>query len=112
MLARRQRLLIFEIRGSGSRASFLALVLAMALLGPAPAAAHRRRLRARRRARAPAGRSTSALVNIATFAVFPLVGGLAIEFLVGGSVVHGGDPLGFAAVVLLVFMVDQHAELR
>src|SRR5215218_1695102 len=71
----------FEIRGLRLSGAFLALVLAMALLGPAPAAAigvvsalvdalvSRRSL-------------DRALVNVATYAVFPLVGGLAIEFLV------------------------------
>ena len=75
----------------------------MALLGPAPAAAigvvsalvdafvSRRSL-------------DRALVNVATYAVFPLVGGFAIEFLVGPDV-HGVDRFGFAAVVLLVFVV-------
>lgn len=93
----------FEIRGLRLSGSFLALVLAMALLGPAPAAAigivsalvdafvSRRSV-------------DRALVNIATYASFPLVGGLAIELLVGPDV-HGVDRFSFAAVVLLVFMV-------
>ena len=74
----------FEIRGLRLSGSFLSIVLAMALLGPAPAAAlgvgcalvdacvSRRSL-------------DRALVNIATYATFPLVGGLAIEWLVGDS---------------------------
>ena len=93
----------FEIRGLRLSGAFLALVLAMALLGPAPAAAlgaasalvdafvSRRSL-------------DRALVNLATYAAFPLVGGLAIDFLIGGDV-HEIDRFSFAAVVLLVFMV-------
>jgi putative nucleotidyltransferase with HDIG domain len=93
----------FEIRGLRLSGSFLALVLAMALLGPAPAAAIGvasalvDALVSRRSA-------DRALVNAATYAWFPLIGGLAIECLVGPDV-YGVDRFSFAAVVLLVFMV-------
>ena len=58
------------------------MVLAMALLGPAPAVALAvacALVDARRRA----ALVDRALVNIATFATFPLVGGLLIDVLVG-----------------------------
>jgi putative nucleotidyltransferase with HDIG domain len=93
----------FEIRGLRLSGAFLALVLAMGLLGPAPAAAIGivstivDALVSRRSA-------DRAIVNIATYASFPLLGALAIEFLVGTDV-HAVDRFGFAAVVLLVFMV-------
>jgi putative nucleotidyltransferase with HDIG domain len=78
--------------------SFLALVLAMALLGPAPAVAigvacsvvealvSRQQLH-------------NALANIAIYACFPLLGGLAID-----AVPVGGDEFWFAALVFAVFL--------
>jgi putative nucleotidyltransferase with HDIG domain len=92
-----------EVRGLRLSGSFLALVLAMALLGPAPAVAigiassvldaviSRRSL-------------DRGLVNTATFALFPLLGGVAIEFLVGADI-HEVDRFALAALVVLVFMV-------
>ena len=96
--------LTIEVRGVRMSGSFLALVLAMALLGPAPAAAigvgsvlfdalvTRRNL-------------FQALGNAAIYATFPVVGGILIRAMAGD--VHAGeaDALGFAAVVLLVFMI-------
>jgi putative nucleotidyltransferase with HDIG domain len=92
-----------EIRGLRLSGAFLAIVLAMALLGPGPAVA--------------LGVASSvidgvvsrrsfdrAIANIATYAVFPLLGGVAIEFLVGPDI-HGVDRFSFAAVVVLVFMI-------
>jgi putative nucleotidyltransferase with HDIG domain len=92
----------FEIRGLRLSGSFLALVLAMALLGPAPAAAigGASALVDAALSRRALARS---LVNVATFTVFPLVGGLMIEFVVGSDV-HETDRFGLAATVLLVFM--------
>jgi len=95
-------LITFEVRGLRLSGSFLALVLAMALLGPAPAAA------------LGAGSSLldsvfsrrsldRALANLATFALFPLLGGIAIDFLLGTD--HSDvDAVAYAAVVLLVFL--------
>ena len=91
-----------EIRGLRLSGSFLALVLAMALLGPAPAAAIGSPRAARRAGRAPP--LVRALVNLATFATFPLVGGVAIHVLAGDFDPRFDDPLGFAAVVLAAFM--------
>jgi putative nucleotidyltransferase with HDIG domain len=97
-------LLIVEVRGLRLSGSFLSLVLAMALLGPAPAAAlavssalvdavvSRRSL-------------DRALVNVATFTTFPLVGGLMLNALAGGSTPGSDDPMFFAAMVLLTFLV-------
>jgi putative nucleotidyltransferase with HDIG domain len=92
----------FEIRGLRLSGSFLALVLAMALLGPAPAAAigGASALVDAALSRRALARS---LVNVATFTVFPHVGGLMIEFVVGSDV-HETDRFGLAATVLLVFM--------
>ena len=93
----------FDIRGMRLSGSFLSIVLAMALLGPAPAAAlavacalldavvSRRSI-------------DRMLVNLATFATFPVLGGLAIRILVGDIASGYGDPLWFAAVILCVFM--------
>src|SRR3954452_22201460 len=78
--------------------SFLALVLAMALLGPAPAAAigiasvlfdH---LRAR-------NRPGLLLANLATFATFPLLGGLLIQ-----AADVDPEAAGFPLLVIGVFM--------
>jgi putative nucleotidyltransferase with HDIG domain len=96
-------MLTVEIRGLRVSGAFLALVLAMALLGPAPAVAiglgsitldallsHRPWQRA--------------LGNVATYATFPLIGGLIVE-LVMGDAPGSEDALGFALLVLFVFMV-------
>jgi putative nucleotidyltransferase with HDIG domain len=97
-------MLTVEIRGLRASGSFLAIVLAMALLGPAPAAA------------IGAGSVAidaivsrrpwdKALGNIATYATFPILGAVAIDWLVNGTIPGSQDPLGFAAVVFVVFMV-------
>ena len=71
---------LFAVSHHGQRisGSFLALVLAMALLGPAPAAAIgvASVLFDQVRARNP---GSLLLANLATFATFPLVGGLIIQ---------------------------------
>ena len=72
----------FTIRGQHLSASFIALMLTMALLGPAPAVAFG--LAAMilnssvRRLSAPLW-----LNNLATYAVFPLVGGLLVRAVIG-----------------------------
>jgi putative nucleotidyltransferase with HDIG domain len=104
MLSIASEMLSVEVRGLRLSGSFLSLVLAMALLGPAPAAAigfasmlidalvTRRSI-------------DRALVNLATFATFPLVGGLMIRELAGGVGAAGAaDPMLFAAVVLFTFL--------
>ncbi len=72
---------LFAVSHGGQRisGSFLALVLAMALLGPAPATAIgiASVLFDHLRARNPRG---LLLANLATFATFPLVGGLLIQW--------------------------------
>jgi len=71
---------LFAVSHHGQRisGSFLALVLAMALLGPAPAAAIgiASVLLDQLRARTP---GPLLLANLATFATFPLIGGLIID---------------------------------
>jgi putative nucleotidyltransferase with HDIG domain len=103
VLAAGSEMLAFEIRGLRLSGSFLSIVLAMALLGPAPAAAlgiacalvdgvaTRRSI-------------DRLLVNLATYATFPLLGGVAVDVLVGGFDARNGDPLWFAATVFAVFM--------
>jgi putative nucleotidyltransferase with HDIG domain len=94
-------LVIVEIRGLRLSGAFLAIVLAMALLGPAPAAV--------------IGIGSSAiyaalsrrsldrtLVNLATYACFPLVGGLVIDAIAGTS--GGDDPFALGALVFGVFL--------
>ena len=84
--------------------SFLAIVLAMALLGPAPAAV--------------IGASASivdaiiarrplenALMNITNYVIFPLVGGRSSMRGRGAHRAGWESGFGFAALVLLVFMV-------
>ena len=72
---------LFAVSHHGQRisGSFLALVLAMALLGPAPATAIgvAAVLFDHLRARNPLPRL---IANLATFATFPLVGGLLFEW--------------------------------
>jgi putative nucleotidyltransferase with HDIG domain len=96
-------MLTVEVRGLRVTGSFLALVLAMALLGPAPAVAIGigctviDALVARR----PWDRT---LVNLASFATFPLIGGLLMDAIIGEVVPMRHDALGFAGTVFVVFM--------
>ena len=81
-------------------ASFLGIVLAMAVLGPAPAtaigflAAACDALRSRTR-------GAYLLSNLVTYGTFPLVGGLALQWLQRGNAVDEGV---FAVAVFAVFM--------
>ncbi len=79
------------------------MVLAMALLGPAPAAAL-----AAGCALVDVSVSRNSfdrvVINVATYATFALLGGLAVQWLAGDFDPHNGDPLWFAAVVLLTFL--------
>jgi putative nucleotidyltransferase with HDIG domain len=92
---------VFDLRVTGS---FLAIVLAMGLLGPTPAVAIGLgcTLFDRFVARRPWDRT---LVNLASFATFPLVGGLLVQAFTGGIVPGRAHAMSFAALVLLVFMV-------
>jgi len=83
--------------------SFLALVLAMALLGPAPAAAIGviSVLVDQLRTRNPLPRF---ITNVATYATFPLVGGLLIQGA-ASALELGEDDLGFYVLVLAGFLV-------
>jgi putative nucleotidyltransferase with HDIG domain len=96
--------LTVEIRGLRVSGSFLAIVLAMALLGPAPAVAIGIgcTLIDAVVSRRPWDRT---LVNLASFTTFPLLGGLLIQWTLGDVRPGGQDALGFAAVVLIVFMI-------
>jgi putative nucleotidyltransferase with HDIG domain len=104
VLALGSELLGFEIRGLRLSASFLSVVLAMALLGPAPAVVIGLACTVVDGVyfRKSVGRT---IANLANFAVFPLLGGLAIAWLVGHNQTQYADPLWFAAVVLCVFML-------
>src|SRR3954453_14535590 len=103
VLAAGSELLSFELKGLRLSGSFLALVLAMALLGPAPAAVIG--VACSLVDAAIARRSLDrTLTNLATFAAFPLVGGLMIRAL-GGGFDTFSDALWFGGVVLTVFMV-------
>ena len=97
-----------SIRGQELTGAFIALVLAMSLLGPTPAVAFgiaAMVLASSTRRLSPA----LWLNNLSAFAVFPLVGGVMVRWLVGD--VH--DPrnhhltqsVTFALVVFAVFMV-------
>jgi putative nucleotidyltransferase with HDIG domain len=97
--------LTVEVKRVRMSGSFLAIVLAMALLGPAPAVA------------IGVGSAVvdaliewrgwlPAVVNAATYAVFPLFGGLLFQAFATDGVSAHGDALGFAAIVLIVFMAS------
>jgi len=85
----------FRISGS-----FLGLVLAMALLGPAPAVAMgiASQLTDALRSRT---RGILLLNNITTYATFPLLGGLALEWIQASGATPGG---GYAVAVFGVFI--------
>jgi putative nucleotidyltransferase with HDIG domain len=97
-------MLTVEVRGLRASGSFLAIVLAMALLGPAPAVAI-----------AVASVSLDcvisrihwdrALINVVTYATFPLVGALLIGASTADGAIASSDALGFAAIVVATFMV-------
>jgi putative nucleotidyltransferase with HDIG domain len=101
-----QRLSI-NLRGQEITAAFIALVLAMTLLGPAPAALFgiaAMVLTSASRRLPPA----AWLNNLATFAAFPVVGGLLTRALAGNvhhDVHHFTQGLTFALVVVAVFVV-------
>jgi putative nucleotidyltransferase with HDIG domain len=95
--------LALQHRAQRISGSFLAIVLAMALLGPAPAVVVGvlSVLVDQLRARNPLPRL---ITNLATYATFPLIGGLLVQAVVGALDVHEDD-LGFSAVVLGVFLI-------
>ena len=99
--------MVFTIRGQHLSAGFVAQVLAMSLLGPAPAVA----IALSAALFISVGRKlpvSAWLNNLAAFAVFPLVGGLLVQALIG-NVHDPSDPLAkgvtFAFVVFGVFMI-------
>jgi putative nucleotidyltransferase with HDIG domain len=96
--------LTIEFRGIRISGSFLALVLAMALLGPAPAAAIGvvATLIDAVMFRRPWHRN---LMNLAVWVWFPIVGALIIEGWAGEAAPGTEDALGFAGLVLVVFMI-------
>jgi putative nucleotidyltransferase with HDIG domain len=103
VLAASSEMLGFRIRGLELSGAFLSIVLAMALLGPAPAAALA--VGCALVDSAVARRSLdSAMINVATYATFALLGGLTIHWMVGDFDPATGDPLWFAAVVLFTFL--------
>jgi putative nucleotidyltransferase with HDIG domain len=93
-----------EFRSVRISGSFLAVVLAMVLLGPAPAVAL-----------GAASAAIDAVVtrrsiqiganNVATWVVFPLIGALLMEALIGEAVPKDAG-IAFYGAVLLVFMVS------
>jgi putative nucleotidyltransferase with HDIG domain len=98
---------VITVRNQQLTAAFVALVLAMSLLGPAPAAVFG----------LVAMIVTSALRrlspvlwlnNMATFAVFPLVGGVTIRMVVGDvhdpHTLHTTQSISFALLVFGVFV--------
>ena len=96
--------LTIEFRGIRISGSFLALVLAMALLGPAPAGVIGvvATLIDATLVRRPWQRN---LTNLAVWAWFPIIGSLIVEGWAGEAAPGTEDALGFAALVLLVFMI-------
>jgi putative nucleotidyltransferase with HDIG domain len=99
--------LVFTVRGQHMSAGFVAQVLAMSLLGPAPAVA----IAVAAAISISVGRQlplSAWLNNLVTFAVFPLVGGLLAQALIGNvhdpanQLTHGAS---FALAVFAVFFV-------
>jgi putative nucleotidyltransferase with HDIG domain len=97
-------LLVVQHKAQRISGSFLAIVLAMALLGPAPAvtigvlAVLVDQLRSR-------NALPRLITNLATWATFPLVGALLIEWAQGAFDVSEGD-LGFSLLILGAFMIS------
>jgi putative nucleotidyltransferase with HDIG domain len=85
--------------------SFIALVLAMVLLGPSPAVAIGLLTVAVDVPRLK-DRPTALLANASTFAVFPLVGGLAARGLNLGDADGVNQAIGVAAVFAGVFLLN------
>jgi putative nucleotidyltransferase with HDIG domain len=102
-LALTSDLLAVQHRSQRVSGAFLALVLAMALLGPAPAAAIGviSVLVDQLRARNPLPRL---ITNLATWATFPLVGGLVIDWAVSAWDIAETD-FGFYLLIFGAFLV-------
>jgi putative nucleotidyltransferase with HDIG domain len=102
-LALTSDLLAVQYRAQRISGAFLALVLAMALLGPAPAAAIGvlSVLVDQLRARNPLPRL---ITNLATWATFPLVGGLMIDWAVAAFDLTEED-VGFYLLIFGAFLV-------
>jgi putative nucleotidyltransferase with HDIG domain len=102
-LALTSDLLAVQRRSQRVSGAFLALVLAMALLGPAPAAAIGviSVLVDQLRARNPLPRL---ITNLATWATFPLVGGLLIDWAVSTWDIAETD-FGFYLLIFGAFLV-------
>ena len=90
--------LAIDARGQRLSGSFIALVLAMALLGPAPACAMGLAAILVDTARSRPG-TLYVLNNLATYAAFPLVGGLLIR----GIAAAPSTSIDFGLAVLAVF---------
>ena len=90
--------LAIDARGQRLSGSFIALVLAMALLGPAPACAMGLAAILIDTARSRPG-TLYVLNNLATYAAFPLVGGLLIR----GIAAAPSTSIDFGLAVLAVF---------
>jgi putative nucleotidyltransferase with HDIG domain len=102
-LALTSDLLAVQHRAQRISGAFLALVLAMALLGPAPASAIAviSVLVDQLRARNPLPRL---ITNLATWATFPLVGGLLIEWAVSAFELSETD-FGFYLLIFGAFLI-------
>ncbi|HXB64033.1 MAG TPA: HD domain-containing phosphohydrolase [Solirubrobacteraceae bacterium] len=102
-----QRLSI-DIRGQQVTAAFVALVLAMSLLGPAPAVLFGLAAMVLTSATRKLPLD-SWLNNLATFAAFPLLGGLLVRAIIGNvhdpHLLHTTQSVEFGLVVFAVFMV-------
>src|ERR1700750_448113 len=96
-------LLVVEVRGLRLSGSFLSFALAMALLGPAPAAAL-----AGGAALVDAIVSRPsfdrALLNVATYTTFSVLGGLAMNALSGGPEPNFANPMWFSTFVFMTFL--------
>jgi putative nucleotidyltransferase with HDIG domain len=101
-LACASELLRLRIKAFYISASFLAIVLAMTLLGPAPAVVIGTAVIL---ANAAAKRMTwrTALTNLSTYAVFPLIGGVAFQAVDGPSL-HADHQVAFVALIVVVFL--------
>jgi putative nucleotidyltransferase with HDIG domain len=100
VLATTSDALAIEARGQQLSGSFIAIVLAMALLGPAPASAIGVCAIVADTVRRRPG-VLFALINLATYAAFPLVGGLMIRAFAGSP----STSINFGLAVVAVFAI-------
>jgi putative nucleotidyltransferase with HDIG domain len=93
-----------EVKTVRLSGGFVALVLAMGLLGPAPAAAIGVALMLVDQLRCRS-RWDGVVANLATYATFPVIGGLVVLWATGGEPVGKQNAFAFGALIFAVFVL-------